>query len=106
MPKFGDQLTMFERAKVARRARPLVQETSREAKASMGPHLNRIATEVLNAIKFVGPMACHEVEELLPLRHTTASARIRELVKKGLLEDSGLKRKTPSGRNAIVWRAK
>lgn len=44
-----------------------------------------------------------QVEILLAMRHQTASARRRGLVLKGLVEDSGRRRKTSSGRLAIVW---
>ena len=47
-----------------------------------------------------------EIEAALDLRHQTASARRRELVLKGLVDDSGEKRRTRSGRNATVWVAK
>lgn len=46
---------------------------------------------------------CDEVEKNLGLRHQTASARIRELVKQGRLIDRGKQRKTRSLRNATVW---
>ena len=53
-----------------------------------------------------GAKTCDEVENELKLRHQTASSQIRELVKKGMLEDSEEKRYTRSKRKAIVWRAK
>jgi len=46
-----------------------------------------------------------ELEHALELRHQTASARRRELVLDGLVEDSGERRKTSSGRQAVVWKA-
>jgi hypothetical protein len=46
---------------------------------------------------------CDEIESLMHLRHQTASARIRELVLQGLIEDSGQRRSTRSGRGAIVY---
>lgn len=45
-----------------------------------------------------------EIERGLGMRHQTASARRNELVKLGLVVDSGQRRPTPSGRPAIVWR--
>jgi DNA adenine methylase len=47
---------------------------------------------------------CDEVEEALDLRHQTASARVNELCSDGKIVDSGERRKTRSGRAAIVWR--
>lgn len=37
------------------------------------------------------------------MRHQTASARVRELVLAGLIEDTGKRRKTRSGRGARVY---
>jgi hypothetical protein len=80
--------------------------TSREAAESIEPEVNRLEQEVLSAIKFCNGLACHEVEQMTGMAHTTASARIRGLVLKGLVYDSGQKKLTPSKRNAIVWRAR
>jgi hypothetical protein len=44
-----------------------------------------------------------EIEATLGMRHQNASARRNGLVQKGLVKDSGMQRKTRSGRNATVW---
>lgn len=44
-----------------------------------------------------------EMERATGLRHQTLSAARRGLSKDGLIVDSGRRRKTRSGRNAIVW---
>ncbi len=44
-----------------------------------------------------------ELEEVMNLRHQTLSARRRELVLQCRIKDSGLRRKTRSGRTATVW---
>lgn len=44
-----------------------------------------------------------EIERALRMRHQTASARRRELVKDGLIMASGRKRPTRSGRFATIW---
>jgi len=46
---------------------------------------------------------CCDVEHDLRMRHQTASARIRELVLKGRVVDSGRQRRTDSFRFATVW---
>lgn len=43
-----------------------------------------------------------EVEQALGMPHQTASARLTEAKALGMVEDSGRKRKTRSGRNAAV----
>lgn len=52
-----------------------------------------------------GPMGATdaEVETALVMLHQNASARRNALVRQGVLCDSGLRRKTPSGRLATVW---
>jgi len=49
-------------------------------------------------------LTCDEVEELLHIKHQTASARIRELALTKRIEPIG-GRPTRSGRKAVVWRA-
>jgi len=46
-----------------------------------------------------------EVEAYTGMKHQTASARRRELVLKGLVQDSGRTRPTRSGCAATVWTA-
>lgn len=81
------------------------QLTSMEAADSIAPHVTRLARDVLDAIKRE-PATCWEIENRLRYSHQTASARIRELFLKGRIHDSGARRKTGSGRNAIVWAAR
>jgi len=49
------------------------------------------------------PMTCEEIEQATGLRHQTASARIRGLAIQGRVRDSGVRRKTVTGRAASVW---
>ena len=44
-----------------------------------------------------------EIEIELRMRHQTASARRNELTADGWIEDSGRRRPTTSGREAVVW---
>ncbi|MCK5550627.1 MAG: hypothetical protein KAI41_08855 [Hyphomicrobiaceae bacterium] len=44
-----------------------------------------------------------EIERALEMRHQTASARRRELVLQGRIEDSERRRPTSSGRPAAIW---
>lgn len=90
--------------------RPLVphvqgSDTSREAAESMEPHAGTLEARVLEAIRFScsAGLTDDEVEQLLGLSHQTTSARRRALVIRGLVKDSGRRRKTRSGRNATVW---
>lgn len=82
-------------------------ETSAQAAHEMRPHIARLEAVVLQCIKDAGEAgACdHEIESATGLAHQTASARRRGLVLRGLVEDSGMRRVTPSGRAAKAWRA-
>jgi hypothetical protein len=48
-------------------------------------------------------LTTEEVEEALERKHQSISPRVNELRDTGWLVDSGERRKTSSGRNAIVW---
>jgi hypothetical protein len=50
--------------------------------------------------------ALYAIEEATGLSHQTVSARLRGLVLREQIEDSGEKARTRSGRWAVVWRAK
>jgi len=80
------------------------RDTSIDAAERILPEVTALASKVLWHIQrsFTGA-TCWEVEQALELAHQTASARIRELQLKGRIKDSGLRRKTGSGRKAIVW---
>jgi|TARA_R110002050_G_scaffold10014_3_gene34843 predicted transcriptional regulator len=82
----------------------LIQETSREAYESVNRGKNSMRDRVYDLIKLSGVIHCEAVEITLDGKHQSISAAIRHLVKDGLVEDSGLKTKTTSGRNAILWK--
>lgn len=79
-------------------------DTSRAAAESFDPaKVGACERLVLNTIIATNGATCDQVEEVTGLSHQCASARIRGLVKRGLLEDSGARWPTRSGRSAIVW---
>jgi predicted transcriptional regulator len=80
-------------------------DTSRDAAESMRPHVSEIEARVLAYVKRWGSHGetCDEVERGLDLSHQTASARLRGLILKGLIKDSGARRPTRSGRAARVY---
>jgi len=79
------------------------ETTSKEAAKSINPH--PIISKIISELESWGETGCtcDEIEQKLGLAHQTASARLRELSMKQHIVDSGIKRKTRSGRNAIVW---
>lgn len=96
----GEQLGMFDA-----RLKPQHNgtDTSRAAAGSveaLTPGLRRI---VLNAIREAHDgLTCDDVERATRLSHQTASARVNELAHLWLIEDSGQRRRTRSGRSAKV----
>lgn len=82
-----------------------MKDTSIEAYESIREITPTILQQVYTYIKR-NKSTCYEIEKNLNLSHQTASARINDLIKLGLLKDSGIRRKTGSGRNAIVWTTK
>jgi len=81
-------------------------DTSLAAARAIVPDLARLEALVLSVIKNSGGgMTDYEIEQQTGLRHQTASARRRGLVLRSLVEDSGDRRPTDSGRYAVVWRA-
>lgn len=81
-------------------------QTSLDAARSMEPHVARLERQVMTALAEAGDtgLCDHELERVTGLQHTTASARRRELVIKGLVVETGARRATPSGRSAKAWR--
>ena len=83
-------------------------DTSREAAEKAKPHAGKQREEIYFAIqaannyKFKG-MTADEVALVLNMPAQSVSARINGLHKDGYITDSGLRRKTRYGRNAIVW---
>jgi hypothetical protein len=83
-------------------------DTSAEAAASMVNHVGTLARLVFDEIAVVhessgGGLTVDQVEQITRRSHQSVSARVNELRDKGWLVDSGQRRKTRSGRNAIVW---
>lgn len=84
----------------------LTQNTSRAAKESLDDTtITSLRAAIFALVKEAGQngVTCEEVEALLEMKHQTASARLRDLAKAGRITDSGMRRKTSSGRAAIVW---
>jgi hypothetical protein len=85
-----------------------IRDTSREAYESIeddAPTL-RVKVYQLAEVRQLNGITCDEAEIVFAGRHQTISPRFTELTKAGALIDSGKRRKTRSGRNAIVWIAK
>lgn len=80
-------------------------ETSRDAARSMRIAAKQQEQRVLIAIYNRGSVGgtSDELEVQLQLTHQSASARVSELKKTGRIIDGGTRRKTRSGRYAVVY---
>jgi DNA polymerase III alpha subunit len=81
-------------------------ETSEAAAKALEGKLGGMRQVVLDHVRGGVGLTCEEVETQLEMQHQTAGPRINELVKVGLLYDSGERRKTTSGRMATIWKAR
>ena len=79
------------------------RQTSLDAYASVNYGDYPLKDRVLLCLWASEGMICEEVEGKLSARHQSASACLNNLVKKGWVEDSGDRRPTSSGRDAMVW---
>ena len=81
--------------------------TSDAAAQSVTPELPRLENVVLDALKRRGDRGAttNELATLTGMSLVTISPRIRPLVRKNLVEDSGDRRAGASGRKSTVWRA-
>ncbi len=79
------------------------RRTSRAAWESIKPELSRIRLLIAESLRS-GDLTDDELEIRLGMRHQTVSATRRGLVKDGIVEATGDKRPTRSGRSAQVWR--
>jgi predicted transcriptional regulator len=61
--------------------------------------------QVLFTLLKEGPLTSEEVSELLHINIVSISPRFKPLLNKGLIMDTGQRRKNRSGRSAILWRA-
>jgi hypothetical protein len=94
------QLQMFDTPPPA-----AVVDTRLEAAQAIKPALRKLQQLVLDAIvrsRHYGATD-HELVAALGMLPDTLRARRVELKDRGLIRDSGRRRKTPRGRQAVVW---
>lgn len=80
------------------------QDTSRAAAKAIVPHLERLESAVLLALEQNGPLTAEQLEYSTGLRGDTVRPRLCRLRAMGMVVDSGERRRTRSGRMAVVWR--
>lgn len=84
-------------------------DTAAEAAESVLHQVGSLAEQCWDRIRSAymqghGGLTCDELESQMGGRHQTISPRVNELRDNGWIVDSGERRRTRSGRRAIVWR--
>jgi N6-adenosine-specific RNA methylase IME4 len=80
-------------------------DTSEAAAESVAGNVEALRAIVFDCICSAGERGrtCDAIERRLQMLHQTTSARVRDLALMGKIKDSGQRRKTRSGRSAVVW---
>jgi hypothetical protein len=80
-------------------------QTSVAAAIAMQESAGTLRAKVLGAIRDAGMlgMTDEQLQASMPMPANTQRPRRRELQLAGLIRDSGMRAKTKSGRNAVVW---
>lgn len=80
-------------------------DTSIEAAEKFTPKVGRLQKMTLDAIAARGAfgLTADECAQLIGLDRWSIQPRTSELRRKGLIVDSGLRRKNETGKRAIVW---
>jgi len=83
-------------------------ETSHLAAEGAHRTAHAFREECYRALMVAGPagLTDFELADRVGRQQTSAGKRRGELVTRGVVEDSGQRRRTPSGSTAIVWRVK
>ena len=79
--------------------------TSKKALTSIKPKIKTKREQVYDLIK-LNPLTNYQIADELEIPLSSVCARVRELQVLNLVIDSGLKRKTKYGKDAIVWERK
>ena len=80
-------------------------DTSQEALATIKPKIKTKREQVYQFVKLKASTN-YEISDELELPMSSVCGRVHELQELNLLEDSGIRRKTPYGKTAIVWKLK
>lgn len=81
-------------------------ETSRAAAEHLARAAVTMRARVFALLKRSGPMTDEQMQDALGMNPSTQRPRRVELWQRGLVEDSGERDRTKSGRAAVVWRVR
>lgn len=100
--KGANKPPMYPDAPGVRKGAP---STSQEAATALAPQLGRLQKLTLAAIQDAGlnGLTADELAARLEMERWTVQPRTSELKAKGLIADSGNRRKNVTGKRAVVW---
>ena len=79
--------------------------TSEQAAEEIGKVTGHLRLMVFDLLcEYVRGLTDHQMQEILGMNPSTQRPRRIELVRQGWVIDSGDRRQTPSGRQAVVWK--
>lgn len=83
-------------------------DTSMEAASDLAPKVGPLQRIALGAIRNAGcfGLTSDELMAIMGMERWSVQPRTSELKRKGLIRDSGLRRRNASGKHAIVWVAR
>ena len=80
------------------------EDTSRAAAEAMEPNALTIRLKIVESLTWVGEQTADEVAERLGLSVLSVRPRFSELLARGSIADTGMRRANISGKSAKVWR--
>ncbi len=86
-------------------ARTSDSETSKAAGRSMRRGAPAQREQIVNALRAHGPMNYWQIDNVMAWQHPTAARRMRELIRRGRVRDTGRTSPTETGRNATLYEA-
>ncbi len=80
-------------------------DTSQEALATIKPKI-KTKRELVFLLLKTQSLTNYQISDELEMPLSSVCGRVHELQELSLVKDSGLRRKTPYGKTAIVWKTK
>ena len=80
-------------------------DTSQEALATIKPKI-KTKRELVFLLLKTQSLTNYQISDKLEMPLSSVCGRVHELQELNLVKDSGLRRKTPYGKTAIVWKIK
>jgi len=85
-------------------ARSKDPDTSQASAAAAETIATAHKSKIYAVLKSIGPLTGHQIAPHAGIDAHRVMKRTADLAREGVIEDSGERRPTPSGRYAIVWR--